>query len=149
MCYHDAMRAVTAVLDTNVCVAALIAARGYNREVLRACLENRVVPLMGQNLFLEYEEILGRRDLFTGSPLKEKERWELFDAFLAACSWIEIYFLWRPNLIDEEDNHVLELAVAGGASFIVTNNVRDFTSGQLRFPQIRVLRPESFLEEIE
>jgi hypothetical protein len=34
-------------------------------------------------------------------------------------------FLWRPNLPDEADNHVIELAVAGGASAVVTNNVRD------------------------
>jgi hypothetical protein len=27
---------------------------------------------------------------------------------------IEVYYRWRPNLPDEGDNHVLELAVAAG-----------------------------------
>jgi len=37
-----------------------------------------------------------------------------------------IYFLWRPNLRDEADNHLVELAVAGGAQAVVTRNKRDF-----------------------
>lgn len=35
---------------------------------------------------------------------------------------------------DEGDNHVAELAVAGGASMIVTNNRADFAGSDLRFP---------------
>ncbi|MDD5028207.1 MAG: PIN domain-containing protein [Rhodoferax sp.] len=37
------------------------------------------------------------------------------------CRLTEIYYLWRPNLRDEADNHVLELAVAAGAQAIITN----------------------------
>lgn len=32
----------------------------------------------------------------------------------------------------------MELAVAGGAGLIVTNNVRDFRGGELTFPDIRI-----------
>jgi hypothetical protein len=39
----------------------------------------------------------------------------LFAGFLSVCHWCEIYYLWRPNLADEADNHVLELAVAAAA----------------------------------
>ena len=53
---------------------------------------------------------------------------------------------WRPNLRDESDNHLVELAVAGGAEAIVTRNVRDFRVGaDLRFPQIRIVTPVQFL----
>lgn len=51
------------------------------------------------------------------------EREELLDIFLASCGWTRIYFAWRPNLPDEADNHLVELAVAGGARFIVTRNL--------------------------
>ena len=61
--------------------------------------------------------------------------------------WIEIYYLWRPNLPDEGDNHVVELALAGGAAAIVTRNLRDFERGELRFPALQVLSPERFLEK--
>jgi predicted nucleic acid-binding protein len=67
---------------------------------------------------------------------------------LSACERVQVYYLWRPNLRDEGDNHVLELAVAGGASAIVTNNVPDFRSSDLRFPDVRVLAPKDFLKEM-
>jgi predicted nucleic acid-binding protein len=40
------------------------------------------------------------------------------------------------------------LAVAGGAEFIVTRNLRDLQRMELRFPQFRVVSPEDFLKEI-
>jgi predicted nucleic acid-binding protein len=54
----------------------------------------------------------------------------------------------RPNLRDEADNHLIELAVAGGARAIVTKNVRDLRASQLHFPGLRILRPEEALKEI-
>jgi len=40
---------------------------------------------------------------------------------------------------------MLELAVAGNASAIVTKNTKDFKSGQLLFPKIHILKPEQLL----
>ena len=37
----------------------------------------------------------------------------------------QIYFLWRPLLPDPKDDMVLEVAIASGASHIVTFNRRD------------------------
>ena len=39
----------------------------------------------------------------------------MFDGFLSVCRWVEVFFAWRPNLPDEADNHLVELAVAGNA----------------------------------
>jgi predicted nucleic acid-binding protein len=61
---------------------------------------------------------------------------------------VRIYFLWRPNLPDEADNHIVELAIAGGAEVIVTNNTSDLRSGELSFPQLQVLTPAQFLNSI-
>jgi len=47
---------------------------------------------------------------------------------------------------DESDNLIIETAVASGAVAIVTRDVRDWCSGELRFPDIAVLTPEKFLE---
>jgi hypothetical protein len=62
-------------------------------------------------------------------------------------SGVDVYFGWRPNLPDGGDDHLIELAVAGGAGFIVTNNVVDLSEGELRFPEIRVVRPLEFMKE--
>jgi putative PIN family toxin of toxin-antitoxin system len=136
------------VIDTNVFAGALLGGTGYNRRVIRACLSGRLKPLMGQALFLEYEDVLNRRSLFRTSPLSRQERQELFAAFLSVCEWVQIYFSWRPNLPDEADNHIVELAVAGGAATIVTNNLRDFQGADLRFPDLRMVAPRELVKEL-
>jgi putative PIN family toxin of toxin-antitoxin system len=138
----------TIVVDANILVAGFISATGYNRAVLRACLQGLAQPIIGEALFLEYESVMSRSHLYVKSPLSSEERKELFAAFLSVCEWVSVYYLWRPNLRDEGDNHVLELAVAGGAEFIVTNNLKDFTKSELRFPEIGILTPKEFLNAI-
>lgn len=135
------------MVDTNVFVGALVHESGHNRAVLRECLRQRFLPLMGQALFLEYEDLLGRETLFQASPLDAAERQTLFESFLSVCEWVQVYYSWRPNLRDEGDNHVVELAVAGGAEVIVTNNTRDFRDSELRFDAFRVLTPAAFIKE--
>ena len=137
-----------AVIDTNVLTGALLRRDTANRAVLRACLEERVRPIVGQTLFLEYEDVLGRDELFRRSPLSNSERRQLFAAFVSVCEWVRVYYLWRPNLRDEGDDHLIELAVAGLADVVVTNNVADFREGQRRFPGVRVVRPGDLLREL-
>jgi putative PIN family toxin of toxin-antitoxin system len=138
---------VRVVLDTNVFVAALLGPHGPSREVVRACLQGRLTPLMGAALFAEYESLLHRPGLFEGCVLDSAEREALFDALASISLWTPIYFTWRPNLRDEGDNHVIELAVAGGAAAIVTNNQRHFAGAELHFSSVRVLTPKILLKE--
>lgn len=135
------------VVDTNVFVAAVRSAKGSNRDILRLCLNYRCEPLMGTSLFLEFEDVMGRESLFRECPISSRERDNLFRAFLSVCRWTHVYYSWRPNLGDEGDNHVLELALAGGAQTIVTNNIKDFKGGELAFPEVRILRPNEFIKE--
>jgi len=92
--------------------------------------------------------VMGRADLFRRCSLSLDERNELLDIFLSVCEWTRVYHIWRPNLPDEADNHLIELAVAGGAEAIVTRNLRDIGGGELQFPSLRIVSPEVFLKEI-
>lgn len=138
---------VTVVVDTNVLVNALLGGGRQARSVLRGCLQGHYQPVVGPALLAEYEDVLGRQALFERSVLTPGEREAVFDAFLRSCRWIEVFFAWRPNLPDEADNHLVEIAVAAQAQVIVTRNLRDLARGELRFPGLRVLSPERFLEE--
>jgi uncharacterized protein len=60
---------------------------------------------------------------------------------------IELYYTWRPNLRDEGDNHVFELAVAVQDATLLTWNLRDFASAELRFPQISIQTPAQWVKE--
>jgi putative PIN family toxin of toxin-antitoxin system len=135
-------------MDTNVFIGALIGQAGHNRKLVRACLWGTITPLMGHALLLEHLDVMGRESLFTRSPLSAAERSDLFNAFLSVCGWVRVYYSWRPNLTDESDNHIVELAVAGSADAIVTNNTSDFRGGELLFRHIPVFTPEQFLKEI-
>ena len=135
------------VIDTNVFVGACMGV-GASNAVVRACLEHRLVPLMGVALLTEFEATLSCDELFARSRLDAAERSILLDTFLALCEWTRVYFLWRPNLKDESDNHLIELAVAGDADFIVTRNLRDLRVAELRFEPLRILSPEDFLKKL-
>jgi putative PIN family toxin of toxin-antitoxin system len=134
------------VLDTNVLVAAFKSEEGASRAILRLCLLRRCQPLLGLKLFAECEDVLGRLDLFQDSPLTPRERDELLDAFLSVCEPVPVFYLWRPNLSDEGDNHLIELAVAGTAARLVTLNARHFRGGELRFPQLAIETPAEFMQ---
>ena len=136
------------VIDTNVFIGACLG-QGACRAVIAACLEEKLNPLMGVALLAEYEDVLSRDELFVRSRLDTAERDELLDIFLSFCRWIRIYYGWRPNLRDEGDNHLVELAVAGGAVYIVTRNIRDIARMELLFPGLKVVYPETLLKELE
>jgi putative PIN family toxin of toxin-antitoxin system len=131
-------------LDTDVLVAAMLGQGAANRLIM-AVLQGRFEPLMGPALYAEHEAVLGREALFERCGLSAAEREELLDIYLAHCRWTRIYFLWRPNLPDESDNHLVELAVAGAAQALVTRNRRDFRRAELKFENLAVLTPAECL----
>ena len=133
------------ILDTNVLVSALTSAEGSSRTVLRGVLQGKWQPLISLSLFLEYEDVLSRPQTIKRCPLPEVERESLIDAFASRCQMLELHYMWRPNLRDEADNHVFELAVAAQDAALLTWNLRDFASAELRFPHIRVLTPAQWL----
>ena len=136
------------VVDTNVFVGACLG-QGASAAVLAACLQGRCQPLMGAALLAEYEDVLGRATLFSRSRLGAAERSELLDIFLGHCRWTRIYFGWRPNLRDEGDNHLVELAVAGGADCICSHNLRDLKSHELTFPGLALATPAQLLKRMK
>lgn len=133
------------VLDTNVFVSALRTEGGASREVVRRCLQGQYRPLFGNALWLEYEDVLAR-DVWTESTTPT-ERLQVLAALVQSGRWVSVYYGWRPNLPDEGDNHLIELAVAGNAAAIVTHNVRDVARGELLWKSLRVLTPAHCLEE--
>jgi len=137
-----------AVIDANLFVGACLGT-GAAHAVVAACFRKAFTPLMGAALFAEFDDVIHRAELFQACRLNDHEREELLDIFLAHCEWTRVYYLWRPNLPDEADNHLVELAVAGGAEFIVTRNLRDLKRMELRFPSLRIVLPEDFLKELK
>ena len=133
------------VIDTSVLISALIGKRGPAREVIRQCLLGQLKPLISTTLFLEYEAVSNRDKIKELCPLSEDEVRELLAAFFSVCELVQIHYLWRPNLIDEGDNFLIELAVAGNAECIISNNLKDLRNAELQFDGLKVLAPEDYL----
>jgi len=133
------------VVDTSVLISALIGRRGASREVVRGCLQGKYQPLISNALFQEYEGVSSRKVVRETCPLNAGEIRDLLNAFYGVCSWVPIYYLWRPNLKDEGDNFLIELALAGNSRIIVTNNVKDLQAAELKFDELRILSPQQLL----
>jgi predicted nucleic acid-binding protein len=133
------------VIDTNVFVAGMRSGGGASRAVLRRALEGKFLPLFGNALWSEYQDLLGRPVWGVATTAAERE--QVLAALAKQGRWVTVYFGWRPNLPDEADNHLIELALAGGAAAIVTHNLRDIKGGELRLGGLRVLTPAACLEE--
>jgi uncharacterized protein len=133
------------VLDTSVFISSLIGPSGPSREVVRRSLQGQFSPLMGTTLFCEYESVIGRDSILAQCPLSQAEILALAQALMSVCYWIDIFYLWRPNLRDESDNHLIELVIAGNAEVLVTNNLKDFRNAELSFPHLKILSPTELI----
>ena len=133
------------VIDTNVWISALISEDGAGREIIRQALLEKISPQVSATLFLEYEAVMLRESIQQRCILDKHEQAELFQAFLSTCTYNEIFYLWRPNLKDHDDNFLVELAVASNSAVIITENVKDFKSQELHF-QFEAVTAQQFLE---
>jgi putative PIN family toxin of toxin-antitoxin system len=131
---------VRAVLDTNILVAGLRSRQGASNQLLVAAARRRFVPILSVPLYCEYLDVLTRPGLVPLTPRNA----EMFCLSLVTVSHLQdIYFLWRPLLPDPNDDMVLEVAVAGQATHIVTFNHGDFRPAASF--GIKTISPASFL----
>ena len=139
---------VRVVLDTSVVVSAFRSRHGASNAVMRQVAVGSVVPLATPALFLEYEDVLKRPAQSAVSGLSMSDIDRVLAALASAIEPVETYFAWRPQLKDADDEMVLEAAVNGRATAIVTHNGRDFADAAPRFG-VEVMGPRVLLERIK
>lgn len=133
------------VLDTNVLIAALFSRRGASFRLMQLVGSGQFEICVSVPLVLEYEAVAKRWEP-PKIALSEQDIDDIIDYLCSVAYHHAVYYLWRPLLKDAHDDMVLELAVSGDCSFIVTHNVSDF-EGAERFG-IEVVTPKEFLEKI-
>lgn len=135
------------VLDTDVIVAALRSDTGASRQVLVAALNRHFELLLSVPLILEYESVLTRPDHLAASGLSASEAGSLLDDLARVATTVRFAFRWRPRLSDPDDEMVLETAMNGGASAIVTFNQSHFAP-VIRDLHCAVITPQAALKRI-
>jgi putative PIN family toxin of toxin-antitoxin system len=135
------------VIDTCIFVSGLRSKNGASNALLRLVSGGLLRPIVTIALFLEYKAVLKRPEhrLASGMSL---ERIDHFLAALAsACEGAETNFRWRPQLSDPNDEMVLEAALNGSATSIVTHNIKDFRHATTQFG-VEIISPQEAIRRI-
>jgi len=126
------------VLDTNVLVAGLLSPFGPCGDIVRMVSSGNLTLCVDARVLSEYHEVLGR-------PKFHFDR----DKVAAILDYIEHHSSvvasvpLSLSLPDLDDEPFLEIALSGGASYLVTGNAAHFPS---RLCQgINVISPSDFL----
>ena len=141
------MNELRLVVDTSVIVAGLRSQLGASNRILTLVAERRLVPLVTTALFLEYEDVLNRPEQRLATGMSVDDVVGFLAALASAAEPVDVHFMWRPQLADPADELVLEAAVNGRASAIVTHNVRDFLPAAGDF-EIEVITPSVMLQRM-
>jgi putative PIN family toxin of toxin-antitoxin system len=132
------------VLDTNVLISGFRSRRGASFRLLTLADDPRWQLLLSATLLFEYEAVARRQAAqFWAKPEKIED---VLDYLCAIAVKPTITYSWRPFLSDPDDDMLLELAVAGGATHIVTHNCADFR-GAKQFG-IAIITPKDFLRDL-
>ena len=125
------------VVDTNVLVSGLLSPHGASAEVIRLIVGGALVPLYDARILGEYRELMLDREL----EINPDQVPPLLDAFESNGEVVTALPL-KHRLPDPDDEMFLEVAVSGGAKFLVTFNLKHFPT---KSSGVRVVEPKVFL----
>ena len=135
------------ILDTNVLVAAVRSPTGAAAEIMRRILQGEIKTVASVPLFMEYEAVLLGPVHLKAARVSAADVNNLLDVLAGVVVPVEVFYLWRPQLKDANDDMVLEAAVSGQADAVVTFNIRDFLPSAEKF-NLKVMTPSDFLKEL-
>ncbi len=121
------------VLDTDVVAAGVMSATGASRYLLESIGLGALSAAASVPLFLEYEAVLKRPETLRRAAATLDDIDVVLDRLAAVLTRVDIWYLWRPQLRDPNDDMVLEAAANAGASHIVTFNLHDYGAIPMRF----------------
>jgi putative PIN family toxin of toxin-antitoxin system len=133
------------ILDTNVVFQALYSQEGASHFILGLVRKQKIKLALSMKVFTEYEAVLKRKKNLKLMGLVEEDVEKVLSFLAFVGRPFDTYFLFRPNLKDEDDNIFVELALASNAKFLITSNTKDFRRNtQLKFMDFEVVTPAEF-----
>ena len=110
------------VLDTNVIVSALLSSHGPPAEIIRHWEAERFEVLTSPAMLAELERVLAYPQIVRYLKLSQDEIVAFLRRMRTVAMVIEPTVTLEVIEADPDDNRVLECAVAGGASYIVSGD---------------------------
>ncbi len=134
------------VVDTNTTVSAFLWG-GTPRQFFEAAIENGVILLSSNALIQELEATLNKPKLEKYVALSGKTSSELVAEFVKLVALVEPKSLTLERLRDQDDLKVLEAAVGGRATHIVSGD-SDLLSLDT-FAGIPILKASAFIDVLK
>lgn len=131
-------------VDTNVLFSALYSRRGASHYILKLILDEKIKLALSPQVYLEYLEVLTNKENLEKLNLSIEEIENILDLIALLAKKYAIYFLLRPNLIDEDDNIIFECAFASNSEYLITGNVKDFKNAELKGFGFKIITPADF-----
>lgn len=128
------------VLDSNVVVSACLTPQGASATIIELALVGHFTVCISEQVLIEYREVLARP--------KFSRQLERIHTVLEGLEEISEMTIPHQRLTlspDEEDNRLLECALAAKADFLVTGNRKHFPT---IVGEIRIVSPREFLTNL-
>ena len=146
--YAIVLKNMFVTLDTNIVYQAFRNPAGISGGILDQMRSETAMLALSNPVFAEYTDVLKRPDLLRSARRTMQDADRFLEFVAAIGEFFEIHYLFRPNLRDEADNMLIELALTSNSRFLVTRNIRDFTIGnQLHFPDLHIVSPVELLQQ--
>ncbi len=133
-------------MDTNVLVAGLISKTGASHQILRLIINEKIQLAVSTQVTLEYDDVLKREEILKLTNLNIEQSEDVIDLMVLLAQKHKFYYRLRPNLRDEKDNLFVECAFASNSDYLITSNIRDFNSGDLKGFGYKPLTPKDFYQ---
>lgn len=131
-------------VDTNVIFSALYSKRGASHQIMNLILEGKIKLAISPQVYFEYYDVLTRKENLEKLNLSIEDVENILDLIALLAQKNSIYFLLRPNLIDEKDNMVYECAFASNSEYLITSNIKHFKNPELKGFGFKVITPGDF-----
>jgi len=127
------------VLDSNVLIRA-IGKNSHLRPIWNTFLSGRFELLLSDDVVYEYEEIIQ----LNSAPGAAKIVMEI----LVESQYVinqHVYYSWNVIKKDPDDNKFFDLAIAGNAEYLVTDDAHFNVVKNIPFPKVKIINAEQFL----
>lgn len=135
------------VLDTNVIISAFLSSRGAPAEIIRRWENGEFEVVTSPPLITEFKRALTYPQVRKYLHYSDQEVIDILNRFRAVATVIEPTINLNVIERDPDDNRVLECAVTGNASYIVSGDDHLLTLAE--YQNIVILNPVGFLATLK
>ncbi|MBU1634110.1 putative toxin-antitoxin system toxin component, PIN family [bacterium] len=125
------------VLDTNVLVSGLLSPFGNSADILRLVLSNRLHLCVDARILTEYREVLHRPKFQF-----DNSRVEILIDYIHKIGVLINSTPLSNTMSDPDDVPFLEVAVSGGAEYLVTGNIGHFPA---KYGNVQIITPAELM----